>query len=344
MASDMSCEVFSISYLTKQFLCITPISKMCFMILDEFKACSFNLDAQKEILNNTVNCDLIKQYPIKTSYQRAFLKSLMQKITESGNEIYDDIYVAYCRLVSLPDSSSVHYRHFLIENGTLSCITLKESTNLISKGSTGLCSWQGALVLSKWCAENMKQLYGKSVLELGCGVGLTGMSVITVCHPKQYIFSDYNPAVLDMLCENVKLNFLESYKQHDLLNTYHASSRLKLRLEFEQSDIRVIELKWEDIDKCTAKDLSQPDVIIGADILYKSDSFNSLTVGLKHLLTSDNYAVFAATIRNENTIAQFLEQLENHGLAFEECASPKQDITIQSIDVPVKILKIFRKI
>ncbi|XP_019888495.1 putative protein N-methyltransferase FAM86B1 isoform X2 [Ooceraea biroi] len=313
MASDMSCEVFSISYLTKQFLCITPISKMCFMILDEFKACSFNLDAQKEILNNTVNCDLIKQYPIKTSYQRAFLKSLMQKITES-------------------------------ENGTLSCITLKESTNLISKGSTGLCSWQGALVLSKWCAENMKQLYGKSVLELGCGVGLTGMSVITVCHPKQYIFSDYNPAVLDMLCENVKLNFLESYKQHDLLNTYHASSRLKLRLEFEQSDIRVIELKWEDIDKCTAKDLSQPDVIIGADILYKSDSFNSLTVGLKHLLTSDNYAVFAATIRNENTIAQFLEQLENHGLAFEECASPKQDITIQSIDVPVKILKIFRKI
>lgn len=66
----------------------------------------------------------------------------MIQIEESGNEIHDDLYTAYCRLISLQDEESVHYRHFLVENGTLSCITLKESTNLISKGTTGLCSWQ----------------------------------------------------------------------------------------------------------------------------------------------------------------------------------------------------------
>lgn len=66
----------------------------------------------------------------------------MIQIEESGNEIHDDLYTAYCRLISLQDEEPVHYRHFLIENGTLNCITLKESTNLISKGTTGLCSWQ----------------------------------------------------------------------------------------------------------------------------------------------------------------------------------------------------------
>lgn len=41
---------------------------------------SFALDTQKQILDNTINSDLIKQYPIKISYQKAFLKLLMQKV------------------------------------------------------------------------------------------------------------------------------------------------------------------------------------------------------------------------------------------------------------------------
>ncbi|GAB1859816.1 EF2KT methyltransferase [Camponotus japonicus] len=239
MDSDTRRDVSIVKHLTKQFLCCNAITKMNFMLLDENGDYPFDLDIQKQVLDSTINSDLIKQYPIKTSYQKAFLKLFMTKIEESGTEIHDDLYTAYCRLISLQDEESVHYRHFLIENGTSSCITLKESTNLISKGTTGLCSWQGAVVLSDWCAENIKQFQGKNILELGCGVGLTG---------------------------------------------------------------------------------------------------------LKHLLTSSNYAVFAATIRNEDTISQFLEHLGNHNLAFEECISPKWTVLIQSINSPVRILKIFRKI
>jgi len=146
------------------------------------------------------------------------------------------------------------------------------------------------------------------VLELGCGVGLTGMSVISLCSPKQYTFSDYHPAVLDMLCENIRLNFLSS-EQCELLDICDITSRIKLQLKHQQSNVQVVELRWEDIDKYMTKSLSQPDVIIAADILYESNSFVSLASGLKHLLTSNNYAVFAATVRNEDTIAQFLKLL-----------------------------------
>lgn len=146
------------------------------------------------------------------------------------------------------------------------------------------------------------------MLELGCGVGLTGMNVISLCSPKQYIFSDYHPAVLDMLCENIKLNFLSS-KQCELLDICDATSRIKLQLKYQQSNVQVVELRWEDIDKYVTKSSSQPDIIIAADILYESNSFASLALGLKRLVTSNNYAVFAATVRNEDTIAQFLKQL-----------------------------------
>ncbi|KAL6436796.1 hypothetical protein ACFW04_004892 [Cataglyphis niger] len=343
MDSDTQRDISIVKYLTKQFLCCTAIIKMNFLLSDENKDYLFDLDIQKQVLDSTINSDLIKRYPIKTSYQKAFLKLFMAKIEESGNEIHDDLYTAYCRLISLQDEEPVHYRHFLIENGTLNCITLKESTNLISKGTTGLCSWQGAAVLSDWCAENIEQFHEKNILELGCGVGLTGMSVISICSPKQYIFSDCHPKVLDMLCKNVKLNFLLN-KQHKLSNMSDTSLRLKLQLKYKQTDIQILDLKWQDIDKYITEGFSQPDIIIAADILYESDSFDSLTLGLKHLLTSNNYAIFAATVRNENTISQFLEHLGNHNLAFEECTSPKWTVSIQSINSPVRILKIFRKI
>lgn len=167
---------------------------------------------------------------------------------------------------------------------------------------------QGAVVLSQWCAENKEQFCGKNVLELGCGVGLTGMSVISVCSPKRYIFSDCHPTVLDMLCENVKLNFL-SNERCKLLNTSETTSRLQLQLKYEQTDVHIIDLRWEDIDKYMTESSLLPDIIIAADILYESSSFGSLTSGLKRLLTLNNYAVFAATIRNEETISQFLEHL-----------------------------------
>lgn len=89
---------------------------------------------------------------------------------------------------------------------------------------------------------------------------------------------------------------------------YDTSLRLKLQLKYKQTDIKIIDLNWQDIEYVT-EDFLQPDIIVAADILYESDSFDSLTLGLKHLLTSSNYAVFAATIRNEDTISQFLEHL-----------------------------------
>ncbi|KAL2732336.1 protein-lysine N-methyltransferase EEF2KMT [Vespula maculifrons] len=330
--------------LKKLFFCCASINKhkQVFQKLKKEKENGMiSIDVQKKILDSTVNNMLIKQYPVKYSYQRAFIKLLIGELEQNGDEIDDDIFVAYCNLLSLSEKD-LHYRHFLQEQGDLQYITIQESINIISKGTTGLCVWQGALHLAAWCFKNRNQFFGKNILELGCGVGLTGLSIINACSPKQYIFSDCHESVLDILCNNVIFN-LSSIRDKISAETCTLNDRLKLHIKCNDSDVKVIKLKWEDISKYIREDLIVHDVIIGADILYESTSFYSLIIGLNCLLTSNNYAIIAATIRNEDTVKTFLNQLGEHNLTYLECDIPEQIVSIESSHIPVKILQIFKK-
>lgn len=111
-----------------------------------------------------------------------------------------------------------------------------------------------------------------------------------------------------MLCDNVRFN-LSSIQDKISAETLTLNNRSKLHIKYNDSNVKVIELRWEDINKYIREDMVVHDVIIGADILYESTSFYSLITGLNFLLTSSNYAIIAATIRNENTIKKFLNQL-----------------------------------
>ncbi|XP_076666033.1 protein-lysine N-methyltransferase EEF2KMT [Andrena cerasifolii] len=340
----MSPNLFDINNLTKQFLCCAPINTLDLIIPKQTISYFINLNRQREILESTVNNNLIKKYPIKRSYQRAFLKWLMNKIEESGCEIHDDMYITYCNLISSTFDEFTHYRHFLLEDKEGSVhISLHESTNIISEGTTGLCIWQGALELGKWCIENSSDFDGKVILELGCGVGLTGLCVIRKCFPKQYVFTDCHNDVLDMVSKNVKFNLLPD-KKTSQVKLQSKINRLKLEAMYGNTSVQIMELNWEDIHKYINEQWVIPDIIIGADILYEADAFPILVSGLKALLSFNNrYAIIAGMVRNEDTISQFLHQLELNNLAFEECSIPKQVLRIQVIDSPVKILKIFQK-
>ncbi|XP_078042175.1 protein-lysine N-methyltransferase EEF2KMT [Augochlora pura] len=325
--------LFYMTTVRVQFLCCTPLHKI--VIFDsEQNVCR----KQKEILKHTVDNDLLKKYPVKRSYQRAFLKLLMNKIEQGGGKVHDDLYTAYCDLISTPQNELIHYRHFFINcNDSYDRITLQESTNIISEGTTGLCCWQGALELGKWCIENKPEFRNKVILELGCGVGLTGLSVIKNCSPNRYIFTDCHKSVLEMVCTNVKLNLLDNEKIAEI-------DRLGLQTKYNNTDIEIVKLNWEHINEYLNEHRIVPDVIIGADILYEPYSFNALVLALKAFLFFNNrYAIIAGTIRNADTFSLFLHTLEIHDLSYEECNTPKQTVVIQATDGPIKILRIFQK-
>lgn len=66
--------------------------------------------------------------------------------------------------------------------------------------------FQASHFLGEWCSENTSYFSGKIVLELGSGLGMTGIAVIQNCHPASYTFTDVHDSVLKMLLENVNIN------------------------------------------------------------------------------------------------------------------------------------------
>lgn len=157
---------------------------------------------------------------------------------------------------------------------------------------------------------NKHKIEGKNILELGSGVGLTGLTVIDFCALKTYNFSDCHSIVLETLAENVRLNLLNN-KRTCLWKEISSGTRV----EFEQTNIgkamqvNVKNLKWEDIDKLCAEQM-EVDIVIAADVLYDKSTFESLACGLKELMIKTvNYTIMAATVRNESTLLEFLNLL-----------------------------------
>ncbi|XP_015586219.1 protein-lysine N-methyltransferase EEF2KMT [Cephus cinctus] len=322
-----------VEYVKKQFLCGTSINKFNFTTFRHDTHYPMDVNIQKQILDNTINNPVVVKYPIRKSYQRAFLKYLINKLEQTDQEIHDELYSKYCELVSIKSKEcETHYKHFLL--GKQNCITLQESTNIISHGTTGLCSWQAALGLGEWCLKNMDILKGKNILELGSGIGLTGLTVISTCSPDSFTFSDCHPAVLKMLCQNIQLNLCTKQES--------CQGRVYMNTKFNGTQVLVVNLPWEEIEQSTINGIWQyPDVILAADVLYDSSNFDALIGGLKYFLSKNNcYAIIAATVRNTETISQFLYELENWNLYFEEQAFPDSQVFIKTDETPVRIIKI----
>lgn len=158
--------------------------------------------------------------------------------------------------------------------------------------------------------KNKNKLQGKNVLELGSGVGLTGLAIINYCSPKTYYFSDFHPLVLKTLRENVQLNLFNKTNLILWNKTLSKEGKKFEKVETtEDKKAKIINLNWEDIDKLNLDQMNL-DLVIAADVLFDNSTFKFLVRGLKNLLNKTvDYAIVAATIRNKLTTDEFLDYL-----------------------------------
>lgn len=112
-----------------------------------------------------------------------------------------------------------------------------------------------------------------------------------------------------MVSKNIKLNLLQNIEKVQIKPQLEID-RLKFQIKYNNTDVEVMELRWEDIKKYLTEHWIMPDIIIGADILYDTNSFHTLVLVLKALLSFNNrYAIIAGIIRNVDTFSQFLHLL-----------------------------------
>lgn len=212
---------------------------------------------------------------------------------EKGEEVDESFYHHYINSVKERDNET-HYIHFPLENDRF--ISILQNTNIISGGTTGLSIWQvrwwqaihhlihsleiltkkivtfqAGRILAQYCSKNKKLFTNKSILELGCGVGLTGLALIFTCHPSHYCFSDAHEKVLDYLIENIKLNLSEKIPIHN--SGVNENTDLLFEGSCHSTKISVINFAWENADDSNFCKSFNPDVILAAGEMTYTYSF-----------------------------------------------------------------------
>ncbi|XP_063228539.1 protein-lysine N-methyltransferase EEF2KMT isoform X2 [Bacillus rossius redtenbacheri] len=297
--------------------------------------CIMTDEVQKKVLESTLFHPTAKKYPPKLSYQKAFLKALM--VESSGAEVCDELYAALCStLVGRGPSEDHHYRHYFLADGGAgtTSLVLKESCSIVSGGTTGLCAWQASQALSEWCLAHPAVLAGRRVLELGSGVGLTGLVACLRCRPASYVFSDAHPAVLRLLRENVARN-LALVPGPDA-----AGDATPYAAALGCTAVQVVDLPWESVPSHSAL---VPEVVLAADVVYDSTLFQPLCEALRHLAVEVNHKcliVLACTIRNSHTLDQFFSRLATSSLHVQTEEVIQPSVFIYSSDPPVKVYTI----
>lgn len=148
-----------------------------------------------------------------------------------------------------------------------------DSSSVKSQEGTGVSTWDGSIVLSKYLEKNPQLVQGKSCLELGAGTGVAGMASAALGASKVLITD------LEYTLMNLVFNVQSSFQ--DMSSSAVSSTEFYFSKEDIVSDnhknyiIGIQRLDWK--DKSTYVYEQGPwEVIIGSDVVWLEDLVPSL--------------------------------------------------------------------
>lgn len=152
--------------------------------------------------------------------------------------------------------------------------------------------WTGALTLARYVEEHV-ECRDRSILDLGCGLGLTG--IIAALKGGKVTFADKEPAALAFATVNAQMNNCACFET--------------CPLDFTQDSL---DQRFE--------------LILGAEILYDRPTFPTLIAFLDRHLRPDGNALLADAKRT-NT-GEFYRQLDRVGLTWERAEIQEREENI----------------
>ncbi|KAI8420680.1 hypothetical protein MSG28_007910 [Choristoneura fumiferana] len=252
-------------------------------------------DNQQAFVNATIHNQLLQNYPVNNEFSKLFFKKLIDCI-KSYHEIHDDFYTFLCFLMNKESLNTFCHRHYVLNNDTRNIITIMETNNMVVNGTTGMRTWEAALTLADWALSNKDVFAHKKVVELGSGVGFTGITIAKECNLESIVLTDCHNDVLKTIKRNIEINFPKLNNSDDAQPD-------------AVSNIDVMMLDWND-----AEDLKNnlvPDILIGADIVYDPSILQPLCNVIKSFFDKNDLleVYIASMIRNVDTFNSFLEAL-----------------------------------
>lgn len=231
----------------------------------------------------TINHPLIQSYPISLKYRQLFVKSLIKELEANAIPVCPSVATSYALLLSEFDSQNnynLNYLSYTLSNGQT--ISLLESDNLVIDGTTGLRSWSAAKHLAQFFERNRHLIENKCLLELGSGIGLTGIYILKTCLPSHLTFSDHHSVVLEVLQNNINTNKVQEMSS-------------------------VVRIEWNDtttVDDFLAD--NDPQVVIATDVVFDPEVTVSLCRVI-NLLVKDKPRIcyICCSHRNDESVGHF---------------------------------------
>ncbi|XP_046964980.1 protein-lysine N-methyltransferase EEF2KMT [Vanessa cardui] len=262
---------------------------------------------QDLFLKQTVETPLFKKYPCHRDFCVRFFKTLIQYL-EPEQEVHDDMYTFLCNIMK-STINEFCYRHYVVNNDFNNIITIKETKNMVLNGTTGLKTWEAALMLSDWALCHKETFSNKHVLELGSGVGFTGITIAKLCDITSMIMTDCHSDVLNTINNNIQINLSDLCLKEDMKSNLYISG---------DKSIGVMSLDWNDTEELSLPYI--PNIVIGADIVYDPSILQPLlnVLLMIHKINNDVDIYIASVIRNQDTFDKFLKELELNCFKHEE--------------------------
>lgn len=220
-------------------------------------------------------------------YSKTILKTIINELESREEEIEEEYYEYLIQWLSSSEPKPTDMDNISYPLGKNRFTNIRESRNLISGlGTTGLRTWEASLFVTDYILNQIPQdlfdylFKDKNVLELGCGTGFIGISIIK--HMKEQINKMYMTDGDSQLIDNIDTNL-------------HLNS-----IDKNDSKLEVCKLWWgedeipEGVSTLIAADVTYDASIIPSLIKIVKDSMGS-TGGVHDLL-------LGATVRNEETL------------------------------------------
>lgn len=210
-------------------------------LLNELKTPGFNWpepEAQESFSKILTYCD---RFHLSPKYYKSLLKAIQVDVEKNNAATIDDFTVedclmerildAYCAPVTNEEDGDEAYFSYVVPSpaSTNAAASAPASTTdaepavplhlvplrvVRAHNQVGLRVWEAGLFLAELCLAVPPALFhGKTVLELGAGIGLTGILVArglgSKLAPRNMILSDWAGVVLENIQHNVAINFGE---------------------------------------------------------------------------------------------------------------------------------------
>ncbi len=159
--------------------------------------------------------------------------------------------------------------------------------------------WPSAIALSEYILVNDQLFKGKSVLELGCGIGLTTMALMKT-KPHHLLATDYEELALDNTRNNFELNGIS-----------------------DLPDLKLLDWRKPDLDDTF-------DVIVASDVAYEERFFQPL-ITLFHLLLKKNGFIILAE-PNRSIARSFFGKIVLSGFTYN-----REDRIVRQSDKDIRV-------